>query len=162
MAHKTLVGGTAYEISGGKTLVNGTAYSVSGGKTLVNGTAYEVGFGGAMYTIKLSHTISRNGDTYTTTRWNAEVAKIIINGQIYDGSLETELLLEEGTIIECYVNSSNTSGMIEINNQAVAQVTTADVPVTYNYVVRTNATIGIYDASPAIFFTMGWIIINEE
>lgn len=45
MAHKTLVNGTSYEISGGKTLVNGTAYSISGGKTLVGGTAYEIGFG---------------------------------------------------------------------------------------------------------------------
>lgn len=44
MAHKTLVNGTAYEISGGKTLVNGTAYSIDKGKTLVGGTAYEVGF----------------------------------------------------------------------------------------------------------------------
>lgn len=44
MAHKTLVNGTVYEISGGKTKVNGTAYSIDKGKTLVGGTAYEVGF----------------------------------------------------------------------------------------------------------------------
>ena len=44
MAHKTLIGGTAYEISGGKTLVDGTAYSIKNGKTLVGGTVYEVGF----------------------------------------------------------------------------------------------------------------------
>lgn len=44
MAHKTLIGGTAYEISGGKTLVGGTAYSIKNGKTLIGGTAYEMGF----------------------------------------------------------------------------------------------------------------------
>lgn len=44
MAHKTLIGGTAYEIGGGKTLVGGTAYSIDKGKALVDGTAYEVGF----------------------------------------------------------------------------------------------------------------------
>lgn len=44
MGHKTLIGGTAYEITGGKTLVDGTAYSIKNGKTLVDGTAYEVGF----------------------------------------------------------------------------------------------------------------------
>ena len=44
MAHKTLIGGTAYEITGGKALVNGTGYSIDKGKTLVGGTAYEVGF----------------------------------------------------------------------------------------------------------------------
>lgn len=53
MAHKTLIGGTAYEISGGKTLVGGTAYEISGGKTLVGGTAYEVGFDNGMRTITL-------------------------------------------------------------------------------------------------------------
>lgn len=46
MAHKTLINGTAYEITGGRTLVNGTGYSIDKGKTLVGGTAYEVGFGG--------------------------------------------------------------------------------------------------------------------
>ena len=44
MAHKTLVGGTAYEISGGKTLVGGTAYNISNGRTLVGGTAYTISF----------------------------------------------------------------------------------------------------------------------
>lgn len=47
MAHKTMIDGVAYEISGGKTLVNGTAYNIDHGKTLVGGTAYEVGFGPA-------------------------------------------------------------------------------------------------------------------
>ncbi len=58
MAHKTLINGTAYEISGGRTLVNGTAYSIDKGKTLVGGTVYEVGFGPAMCTI----TITRDYD----------------------------------------------------------------------------------------------------
>ena len=45
MAHKTLVGGTAYDVTGGKTLVNGTVYNITGGKTLVGGTAYDISFG---------------------------------------------------------------------------------------------------------------------
>lgn len=45
MAHKTLIGGTAYEITGGKTLIDGTGYSISGGKTLIGGTGYDVSFG---------------------------------------------------------------------------------------------------------------------
>lgn len=45
MAGKTLINGTAYDISGGKTLVNGTAYSIAGGKTLIDGTAYDISFG---------------------------------------------------------------------------------------------------------------------
>ena len=46
MAHKTMVDGTSYEITGGKTLVDGTAYSIKSGKTLVDGTAYGIEFGG--------------------------------------------------------------------------------------------------------------------
>lgn len=45
MSHKTLIGGTAYNITGGKTLVNGTGYSIKSGTTLVNGTAYSINFG---------------------------------------------------------------------------------------------------------------------
>ena len=46
MAHKALVNGTAYEVTGGKALVDGTAYSVTKGRTLVGGTGYDVSFGG--------------------------------------------------------------------------------------------------------------------
>ena len=45
MAHKTLVGGTAYGITGGKCLVGGTAYSISKGRTFIGGTGYDISFG---------------------------------------------------------------------------------------------------------------------
>lgn len=44
MAHKTLIGGTAYEIKGGRTLIGGTGYDVKSGRTLVGGTGYDVKF----------------------------------------------------------------------------------------------------------------------
>ena len=44
MGHKTLIGGTAYDISGGKTLIGGTAYDIKGGKTLIGGTGYDISF----------------------------------------------------------------------------------------------------------------------
>lgn len=44
MAHKTLVNGTAHEISGGKTMVAGTAYTIKSGRTLVGGTGYNLSF----------------------------------------------------------------------------------------------------------------------
>ena len=44
MAHKTLVGGTAYNITGGKSLVSGTVYDIKGGRTLVSGTGYDIKF----------------------------------------------------------------------------------------------------------------------
>lgn len=42
MAHKTLVGGTAYNITGGKSMVSGTVYNIANGKTLVGGTGYDI------------------------------------------------------------------------------------------------------------------------
>ena len=42
MAHKTLIDGTAYEVSGGKTLIGGTAYNIKAGRTLVDGTGYDI------------------------------------------------------------------------------------------------------------------------
>ena len=68
MAHKTLVGGTAYEVKGGKTLINGTAYEVKGGKTLVGGTAYGVGFGKRLFdfgTITTKNSWLTGNNSYT-------------------------------------------------------------------------------------------------
>ena len=44
MAHKTIIGGTAYEVKGGKCLVNGTVYSIKKGRTLIDGTGYDITF----------------------------------------------------------------------------------------------------------------------
>ena len=44
MAHKTKIGGTAYEIGSGKVLVGGTGYSIDKGRTKVDGTGYDVSF----------------------------------------------------------------------------------------------------------------------
>ena len=40
--HKTLIGGTAYEVKAGKCLINGTAYAIQKGRTLINGTGYDI------------------------------------------------------------------------------------------------------------------------
>ena len=44
MAHKTLIGGTAYEIKGGRDLIGGTSYSIKKGRTLIGGTGYDITF----------------------------------------------------------------------------------------------------------------------
>lgn len=43
-AHKTLVGGTAYTVKGGKCMVNGTVYNILKGRTLINGTGWDITF----------------------------------------------------------------------------------------------------------------------
>ena len=62
MAHKTLINGTAYEITGGKTLIDGTAYSIAGGKTLIGGTGYDISFG---KWLSISVGSANNYGTYT-------------------------------------------------------------------------------------------------
>ena len=44
MAHKTLIGGTAYNITSGTSMVSGTTYSISGGRTLIDRTGYNINF----------------------------------------------------------------------------------------------------------------------
>ena len=54
MAHKTLVGGTAYNVAGGRSMVSGTVYNVAGGRTLVEGTGYNVSFKKTIYAMLYS------------------------------------------------------------------------------------------------------------
>lgn len=58
MAHKTLIGGTAYTIKGGKDLIAGTSYAKKQGKTLVAGTAQTIAF-----SKKIKVTITGAGNT---------------------------------------------------------------------------------------------------
>ena len=44
MAHKTLISGTAYSMTGGRELIGGTGYGCKNGKTLIGGTAFTVPF----------------------------------------------------------------------------------------------------------------------
>ena len=67
MAHKTLVNGTAYEVSGGRTLVDGTGYNIKGGRTLVNGTGYDVKFVEMVNLTVKTIFEGMNGDTASIT-----------------------------------------------------------------------------------------------
>lgn len=46
--HKTLVGGTAYTVKGGKCMVNGTVYNILKGRTLIDGTGWDITFPSAI------------------------------------------------------------------------------------------------------------------
>lgn len=123
MAHKTLIGGTAYEIGGGKTLVNGTARSIDKGKTLVGGTVYEVGFGPSTAILTLN--------TSTT-----KMTDVIINGTEY--STTTTLEVPIGTVVRCRVDSeSSKEGYVDVNDHTVFN----SYYGYYDYVVTGNATI---------------------
>ena len=60
MAHKTIAGGTAYAIKGGKTMVGGTSFGVKKGKTMVDGTVYEIGFGQAISELAVGASVFMN------------------------------------------------------------------------------------------------------
>lgn len=111
MGHKTLIGGTAYEIQKGKTLVDGTGREISGGRTLVNGTGYGISFGTPLSSIPVATIIdlpengvlvpfyvamhnyesSLNGngrtllvrrDTYQDIQWNTSTNNEYVNSNI--------------------------------------------------------------------------------
>lgn len=44
MAHKTLISGTAYSVTGGRELIGGKGYDCKAGKTLIGGTAFTIQF----------------------------------------------------------------------------------------------------------------------
>jgi hypothetical protein len=44
MAHKTLISGTAYSVTGGRELIGGTGYGCKAGKTIIGGTAFIIPF----------------------------------------------------------------------------------------------------------------------
>ena len=104
MAHKTLIGGTAYEIGGGRTLIGGTGYKVEKGRTLIGGTGYEVSFGGAIPITNLPV-----GTVIKLTKSGAQKNFIIINhgipssSSLYDSSCNGAWILAQDIYDSYYV-----------------------------------------------------------
>ena len=134
MAHKTLIGGTAYEIGGGKTLVGGTAYSIDKGKTLVGGTAYEVGFAKPMATVTV---YSYNPGPYddSTITFPDEIA----SEGTYELPIGTELVFSIFT-------GKRHEGIITFNYEQVAYAS-GDSSAEYTYVLNGNIGVDGYISS---------------
>lgn len=164
MAHKTLIGGTAYEITGGKALIDGTAYSIKSGKTLVGGTAYGINFAPSTAIITITGANNNSSDT--------RYADITINGTVYDAASVVAsggtvvLEIPVGTIIECYVNGCtfpSADGQVYINEESVYA---AKIAIgTYSYEVIGNADIYIEEKNASSGIMSAWvgnIYITEE
>lgn len=148
MAHKTLIGGTAYEISGGKTLIDGTGYSIDNGKALADGTAYEVGFGVAyevlldLGTITTTPFLEMNNAINIPVVIDFDPYKInacTINGVLYYG-LEA-------------VGTPYATNSIDICQQGITDVMpkpTDELPVYLRLNVATSA-VNIYTSSAGTF-----------
>ena len=76
MAHKSLIGGTSYNISGGKSLISGTSYNISKGRTLIDGTGYDIQFISIPPTYAMLYS---DGDMVFQTGNIADSTKTLIN-----------------------------------------------------------------------------------
>ena len=165
MAHKTLIGGTAYAVKGGKTLVDGTAYAVKGGKTLLDGTAYDVGF-------LVNIDVTGSGGLYLNGSIYKNYAYVEIDGESYGGnsmapSMVKTYSLSAGTVITCTVGARGNGNIstITINGQVIKQVTatsTAVYEVSHDYIVTKNATITLSYQNLGTLSLIGTIVIEEH
>lgn len=130
MAHKTLISGTAYEVTGGKCLVGGTGYSIQKGRTLVNGTGYDVEFSSA-----IAVTITGTGDSIS--------CYVEINGTKYTKAYN-EIEVEAGDIITFTVGSVWAHpATLKINGTTMISVDNNGSPAQYNWTVPSVSAVNI-------------------
>lgn len=122
MAHKAMIDGKAYEVSGGKTMVGGKVYSIANGKTLVGGKAYEIAFGGDVLIVEI------------TSKGNGNFCRLWINGSSYTAVGTYEFPI--GTEIWAQVRGKGSS--VYYNGQSVLYTGTTTGMQTYKFVPATN------------------------
>lgn len=142
MAHKTMIGGTAYGVTGGKTMTGGTTYGISGGRTMAGGTLYDVPFSSG-----LTLTLAGSGSSGT--------CYIKIDGKTYASSASSPLKVAPGTEVYCYVSAISAYGIF-YNNVSVG--TAGRYGESYYFYPTKDATIQFYLASD---YSSAWIYIND-
>ena len=109
MAHKTLISGTAYSVTGGRELIGGTGYAKKKGRVLVNGTGYDIQFfsGIPIGTLPVDSIvkIGVNGKSYDFLVVNQGIPS---NSSLYDSSCDGTWLLMK----DIYENRAWKSGSI--------------------------------------------------
>lgn len=111
MAHRSLVNGTIYEITGGKSMVSGTTFSIAGGRTLVNGTGYSIGFGSSLTAMLYS-----DGDFVVQMGSNVQSGKTL---EFKESGLEGKVFEQAETIP--WYNERNSIVNVQFQN---------DLPIT--------------------------------
>lgn len=110
MAHRTLINGTGYDMSGGRDLIGGTGYGKKKGRVLVNGTGYDVPFssGIPIGTLAVGSTvkIGVNGKSYDFLVVNQGIPS---NSSLYDSSCNGTWLLMKDIYEKRQWNSSYTN-----------------------------------------------------
>ena len=94
MAHKTIVDGTEYAITGGKCMVDGTVYEIKNGKTLIDGTGYSIEFSSG--NAKVTFDFRREYETNTED--SHKFSRITLDGiTYYNDSEDTVQEVPKGT-----------------------------------------------------------------
>ena len=119
MAHKILIGGTAYEVKGGKCLVNGTAYSIKKGRTLIGGTGYDITFAPPPIPVKgdlITMNLDGTSRLYRVLSVNGNVCKVLGMWddfeRRYNGTSKTTTFGSitaqkyEGSTLDTYLNTT--------------------------------------------------------
>ena len=135
MAHKTMVDGTAYDISGGKTMVGGTVYGIDKGKTMVDGTVREVGFGPNIIPVS----ITKGASIYNEGTYKSYAYIEFGNGKT---CIVGEYEMERGAQFTAAVKGKTSSGgssSIYLNGEKVAGGTQSSTMYTYSFVPDCNA-----------------------
>ena len=97
-AHKTLVGGTAYTVKGGKCMVNGTVYNILKGRTLIDGTGWDITFPSAL-------TMPVKGDLITM---NLDGTDRLYRVLKMDGTVATVMWMWDDNILAFDSGNTNT------------------------------------------------------
>jgi hypothetical protein len=109
-----MVGGTAYDTTGGRALVDGTAYSIQNGKTMVDGTVREIAFSKETPIANLTV-----GDSvYANVNGVKREFLIVHQGlpsDLYDNSCNGTWLLMK----DIYVNRQWSNGSNEYKNSSI-------------------------------------------
>lgn len=106
MAHKTLIGGTNYEITGGNVLIDSTNYEISSGKTLINGASYKISLGTPVSELAVGDSIYMNVNG-VSTEFIVVNQGIPENSSLYDESCDGTWILMKDIYEEREWNSSN-------------------------------------------------------
>lgn len=169
MAHKVMIGGTAYEVKGGSVMVDGTVYQLKKGLTMIDGTVYEIPFESgtpiSSFPVGSEVKIAVNGTLREFIIVNQGIPG---NSSLYDDSCNGTWLLMKDIYEERKWNSSNenyynksttheylnSSFLSMLDSNVQAKIKQIKIPYISN-VWDNIATSGV-DGLPTQIFLLGW------
>lgn len=155
MGQKVEVGGTGYDLKGGKPLIGGTAYTIKKGRTLKDGTGYDVKLAKDTYTVTFTFENqsyeSEYPDGYAELYYDSEKIERGTVFEVRKGSSVT--FKSKSGYLYSYIWLSVDGGSME----AVAEDASYG-EASYNYVISGNCSIKlVYDGRQRYV----WNITNE-